>query len=75
MADRLVASTATIFVAVDVDDETLVERLEKSLAEEKPNIVITEVAGDHYPDIIVTTRFSGAEDAPIILLTDDPVNR
>jgi DNA-binding NarL/FixJ family response regulator len=75
MADSLVASTAALFVAVDVDDETLAERLEKMLAEERVNIVIMEVASDPYPDIILTTRLSGAEEAPIIWLTDDPLNR
>jgi DNA-binding NarL/FixJ family response regulator len=73
VADRLVASAATLLVAVDVDDETLMERLEKALAADKANVVITELAGDPYPDIIVTTHLSGGEDALVILLSDEPL--
>jgi len=75
MADSLVGSMGAIFVAVDVDDETLLERLEKALVEDKANIVMTEAGGDRYPDVIITTRLPTAEEAPIILLSDVPLNR
>jgi DNA-binding NarL/FixJ family response regulator len=75
MADSLAGTAGAIFVAVAVDDATLLERLEQTLAEDETNIVITEVGGDPYPDLIVTTRLPAAEDAPIILLSDDPPNQ